>query len=91
MHPDAEPDTFHQGRWSKQVEFDKAKRIRINAELHQVFERLGSRERTLLAHRIRQDVADNGVDPVSALISFSSFTRRTSITAFLPAGLSSIE
>ena len=61
MHPDAEQDTFHQGP-SKEVEFGTARRIRISAELHQLFEGLGSRERTLLAQRIRLDVLENGVD-----------------------------
>jgi hypothetical protein len=36
-------------------------------------------------------VTDNGVEPVSTLIIFPSFTKRTSITAFLPDGPSSIE
>ena len=35
--------------------------------------------------------AGNGVFPVSTLIIFPSFTKRTSITAFLPVGPSSIE
>ena len=61
MHPDAEQDTFHQGP-SKEVEFGTARKIRISAELHQLFEGLGSRERTQLAHRIRRDVHENGVD-----------------------------
>ena len=61
MHPDAGQDTFHQGR-SKDEEFSTARRLRISAELHQLFEGLGSRERTLLANRIRRDVFENGVD-----------------------------
>ena len=61
MHPDAEQDTFHQGP-SKEVEVGTARKLRISAELHQLFEGLDSRERTQLAHRIRQDVLENGVD-----------------------------
>ena len=61
MHPDAEQDTFHQGP-SKEVEFGTARKLRISAELHQLFEGLGSKERMLLAQRIRRDVEENGVD-----------------------------
>ena len=39
-----------------------ARRIRIQAELAELFEGLGSRVRTLLAQRIRLDVLENGVD-----------------------------
>ena len=61
MHPDAEQDTFHQGR-SKAEDFDIARRIRIQAELAELFEGLAPRERTLLAQRVRLDVLQNGVD-----------------------------
>ena len=62
MHPDAAHDTFHQGR-SKAEEFDMARRIRIQAELVELFEGLSSSgERKLLANRIRRDVFENGVD-----------------------------
>ena len=61
MHPDAAQDTFHQGR-SKDEEFSIGRKIRIQAELYQLFEGLGSRERTQLAHRTRRDVLENGVD-----------------------------
>ena len=39
-----------------------ARRLRIHAELTNLFETLGSRDRTLLARRILQDVTENGVD-----------------------------
>ena len=40
-----------------------ARRLRIQAELADLFEGLSnSRERTLLANRIRRDVFENGVD-----------------------------
>ena len=61
MFPVAQQDTFHQGA-SKDEEFGTARRIRINAELHELFEGLGSTERRLLALRIHRDVAENGVD-----------------------------
>ena len=62
MHPDAEQDTFHQGR-SKEEEFSMARKLRISAEIADFFEGLSSsRERTLLANRIRRDVLENGVD-----------------------------
>ena len=61
MHPHAREDTFHQGR-SKDEEFATARKLRITADLHQLFEGLGSRVRTLLAQRIRSDVLENGVD-----------------------------
>ena len=61
MFPVAQQDTFHQGA-SKDEEIGIARRIRINAELHQLFEGLDSRERRLLALRIHRDVAENHVD-----------------------------
>ena len=61
MFPDAQEHTFQQGADQK-VEFGMARTIRINSELTNLFETLGSRERTLLAHRILQDVTENGVD-----------------------------
>ena len=39
-----------------------ARRIRIHEGLRLLFERLGSRDRTLLARRIRRDVQENGID-----------------------------
>jgi hypothetical protein len=62
MFPDAQPETWHQGR-SKSEEFNTARRIRIQAELTELIAGLSSsRERTLLANRIRRDVFENGVD-----------------------------
>ena len=61
MFPDARPETWHQGA-SKDKEFSTARRLRIQAELAELFQRLGSRERTLLARRVSRDVLDNGVD-----------------------------
>ena len=61
MFPDAESHTFHQGG-SKDEEFSTARRIRIIEELHELFEGLASRQRSLLARRIRRDVAENGID-----------------------------
>ena len=61
-NPPYEPeDTFHQGN-SKDEEFGIAHKIRIHAELQHFFDGLRSRERTLLARLIRQDVLENGVD-----------------------------
>ena len=54
-------ETWHQGA-SKEEEFSTARKIRIAAEMHELFEGLDSRERRLLAHRIQRDVAENGVD-----------------------------
>ena len=61
MFPDAQEHTFQQGADQK-VEFGMARRLRIHAELTNLFETLGSRDRTLLARRILQDVTENGVD-----------------------------
>ena len=62
MFPEARPETWQQGR-SKDEEFDMARRIRIQAELVELFEGLSSAgERKLLANRIRRDVLENGVD-----------------------------
>ena len=61
MFPDAQMETWHQGA-SKEEEFSTARKIRIAAEMHELFEGLDSRERRLLAHRIQRDVAENGVD-----------------------------
>ena len=61
MFPDAQEHTFQQGPDQK-VEFGMARRLRIHAELTNLFETLGSRDRTLLARRILQDVTENGVD-----------------------------
>ena len=61
MHPRAEQDLFHQGR-SKDEEFATARKIRIHEELHNVFDGLSSRERTLLAQRVRLVVFENVVD-----------------------------
>ena len=47
---------------AKDEEFATAKKIRIVEELHHLFERLEPRERVMLAHRIRRDVAENGID-----------------------------
>ena len=58
---DAQQHTFQQGADQK-VEFGMARRIRIHAEFTNLFETLRSNERTLLAHRILQDVTENGVD-----------------------------
>ena len=52
---------FHQGR-SEDEELTTARSIRIQAELHNLCKGLGSRDRTLLARRIRRDVLQNGVD-----------------------------
>ena len=59
--PYAPEDTLHQGN-SKDEEFCKAHKIRIHAELQHFCDGLRSRERTLLARRIREDVLENGVD-----------------------------
>ena len=61
MHPRAEQDIFHQRR-SKDEEFATACKIRIHAELHNLFDGLGSRGRTLLAQRVRLVVFQNVVD-----------------------------
>ena len=61
MHPRAEQDIFHQGRCNDE-EFATACKIRIHAELHNLFDGLGSRGRTLLAQRVRLVVFQNVVD-----------------------------
>ena len=61
MFPEAQQDTFNQGP-SKKEEFETARKIRIHAEPYHLFDRQSSREHTLLAHPIQQDVLENGVD-----------------------------
>ena len=61
MHPAAGYDTFHLGA-SKDQEFQTARRLRIGAELLQLFDELPPLTKSQLAHRIRRDVADNGLD-----------------------------
>ena len=61
MHPEAIYDTFHKGA-SKDEEFQTARRLRIGAELLHFFDELQPQTKRQLAHRIWQDVADNGID-----------------------------
>ena len=63
MFPDAQQHTFQQGT-EQTVEFGIARRTRIHAELTNLVEMVGFRERTLLAHRILQHVTENGCDLV---------------------------
>ena len=61
MHPDAGYGTFHLGA-SKDTEFQTARRLRIGAELLQLFDELEPQTKRQLASRIHRDVADNGLD-----------------------------
>ena len=60
MFPQATFDFYHQGR-SAQEDFAVARKIRIEDDLHALFQKLPAFQRMLLAQRIRKDVEDNGI------------------------------